>query len=338
MSLPSQQKKKRASGTAAAITDAAPNVLVVEDVGVSQTMARTLLTLEHYRVALAASGAQAIELYQRHATTLELVLMDVGLPGGMDGVAATVAIRQQQQQQHALHHRLRIYGLTGKVEPADLERYRLAGMDGCIAKGCLLLDSVREALDQSSRGVAFVCLLPTSVAAAAAPSASPSLSSPITLLLVEDVRVSRRIALQSLQRAGVAVLAVETGAAAIEAFRRHADTLTVILMDINLPDMSGTDATQQIRAAASHQRQRLLIFGLTGNTAPDNLAYYAAAGMDGCIAKGGSVGQQLHMAVEQAIAQVTAAAAAAATSTTSAPFVLIGISSLSSSSPLRSAP
>jgi CheY-like chemotaxis protein len=45
----------------------------------------------------------------------------------------------------------------------------------------------------------------------------------VTVLLVEDVRVSRRVALQALQRNGyTGAMAVDTGAAAIEAFRQHA--------------------------------------------------------------------------------------------------------------------
>jgi CheY-like chemotaxis protein len=175
----------------------------------------------------------------------------------------------------------------------------------------LLLESVREAVEQTRRGVAFVCLLQddsTSIDHTPFPSSSSSSSSMApSVLLVEDVRVSRDIALHTLRRHGYPnTIAVDKGAAAIDAFHRHAATLDIILMDINLPDMSGTRVTEQIRIIErEHQQQAqdrkpVLIFGLTGNTDAISLESYQQAGMNGCIAKGNS---HLHQAVAQAIEQ-----------------------------------
>jgi CheY-like chemotaxis protein len=112
------------------------------------------------------------------------------------------------------------------------------------------------------------------------------------------VRVSRCLVLQTLQRHGYpGAIAVGTGAAALDAYRHHVATLRIVLMDINLPDISGTDVTQRIRAleamtttttnTTAPHTHKLLIFGLTGNTDAQNLDVYETVGMNGCIAKGG---------------------------------------------------
>ena len=128
------------------------------------------------------------------------------------------------------------------------------------------------------------------------------------VLLVEDVRVAQRIAARALSAANYRVDVASSGEAAIERFRASAPTLRIVLMDINLPGMSGIDATEIIRrieadaaeaarAAGETPRPPVVVLGLTGNVDEVNLRLYESAGMDGCIAKG----RQLGDAVKQAL-------------------------------------
>lgn len=140
-------------------------------------------------------------------------------------------------------------------------------------------------------------------------SASPPAAGGIDVLLVEDVRVAQRIAARALTSAHYRVDVASNGEAAVEKFKALAQTLRIVLMDINLPGgITGTDATVRIRAheatleaaaraAGLPPPPRVLVLGLTGNVDEDNLRLYEAAGMNGCIAKG----KQLADAVQRAI-------------------------------------
>jgi len=76
----------------------------------------------------------------------DLILMDVKLPT-MNGVEATKAIRAHEgelKRKSAV-----IFGLTGSTDEEDLKAYELAGMDGCIEKGCVLTQAIGYALSKT---------------------------------------------------------------------------------------------------------------------------------------------------------------------------------------------
>jgi len=362
------------------------DIIVVEDLGVAQKIAHAALTRGHYKVEVAGDGPTAIELYKKYAPTLKAVLMDIHLPG-ISGIETTERIRKLESEMRPGQPPVYIYGLTGDVSEEDLIKYKQCGMDGCILKGRLLAEAVKEAMEQSQNGVEFVNLcdkegfnrvkststtptgsmVATSTDAATVPglrtgaspephpsatalltrlTASPpspnrspipsgrrlvpdlagSASSPAAsttaagagaatgtststgapvgpnVLLVEDVRVSQRMASRALEKAGYRVETADNGEGAVEKFKQHAATLKIVLMDINLPGISGTDATEEIRA---YEKQSLgrspsdqsIVFGLTGNVDTDNLKLYEESGMNGCIVKG----QMLASALKQAL-------------------------------------
>lgn len=353
------------------------DIIVVEDLGVAQKIAHAALTRGHYKVEVAGTGELALELYRKHMGALQAVLMDIHLPG-ISGIEATQKIRQMEQEAGIAP--VRIYGLTGDVDASDLAAYQAAGMDGCILKGKLLADAVRQAMEESNSGVQFVNLcdkqgskaatpapkpvvqqaaasssaaapkvpafngsveqikvesagpqqfgtprasqprqlmqnryqgsgqvkpgvgLPSAAAAAAAAPTTPVAVGP-NMLLVEDVRVSQKIALQALSRAGYKCIAADNGESAVEKYKQHASSFRYIIMDINLPGISGMEATEQIRqlekTLGSDEEGPLLIFGLTGNVDPENLTNYEAAGMNGCILKGKVLSEAVKQAIEQ---------------------------------------
>src|SRR5205085_1544806 len=103
-------------------------ILVAEDNIVNQRLAIRLLEKRGHRVAVANDGLQVLDLL--HARTFDLVLMDVQMPL-MDGVEATLAIRQQEQATGA---HLAIFAVTANAMKGDRERYLATGMDGYLAK------------------------------------------------------------------------------------------------------------------------------------------------------------------------------------------------------------
>ena len=103
-------------------------VLLAEDNLVNQHLALRLLKGWGLEVELAANGAEALNLLERHR--FDLVLMDVQMPG-MDGLSATRAIREMERRSGG---HLPIIALTAHAMASDRQRCLQAGMDAYVAK------------------------------------------------------------------------------------------------------------------------------------------------------------------------------------------------------------
>jgi CheY-like chemotaxis protein len=104
------------------------NILLAEDNRVNQKVASRLLEKRGHHVVLAENGAEALAALAQHS--FDLVLMDVHMPG-MDGIAATLAIRGQEEITGL--HQL-IIAMTALAMKGDRERCLAAGMDGYLSK------------------------------------------------------------------------------------------------------------------------------------------------------------------------------------------------------------
>jgi signal transduction histidine kinase/CheY-like chemotaxis protein len=105
------------------------------------------------------------------------------------------------------------------------------------------------------------------------------------VLLADDTPVNTVIARTILEKAGHSVVAVNSGAAAIEAIN-SGRPFDILLLDMEMPGLSGPETAQHIRAAeAQTQNRRLPILALTANTRPEAVAACLTAGMDGHLAK-----------------------------------------------------
>lgn len=124
------------------------DILLVEDVRVSQRVARVALMRAKYRVDTVDTGAEALKKVARKK--YGMILMDINLgEAQMDGCETTSKIREYERA----HHRPRcvIFGLTGSVSKEDIEKYRQHELDGVIAKGNVLISAVQEALDHHNK-------------------------------------------------------------------------------------------------------------------------------------------------------------------------------------------
>jgi PAS domain S-box-containing protein len=104
------------------------SVLLVEDDAVSQAFVSALLTQQGHSVLPAASGLEALELFERGS--FDLALMDVQMPG-MDGLQATAEIRKIES---AIGGHIPIIALTAYAMKGDRERCLEAGMDDYLSK------------------------------------------------------------------------------------------------------------------------------------------------------------------------------------------------------------
>ena len=106
------------------------------------------------------------------------------------------------------------------------------------------------------------------------------------LLLVEDNELNREIALEILKEAGFVVDTAEDGAVAVRNIKQAAPgQYDLILMDIQMPNLDGYEATRQIRALPDAEKASIPIFAMTANAFEEDRQNALEAGMNGHIAK-----------------------------------------------------
>ena len=110
-----------------------------------------------------------------------------------------------------------------------------------------------------------------------------SVSGPLRILVAEDNPVNQKVASGLLERAGHVVTIAENGKRAVaEAERLKYD---VILMDVQMPEMDGLEATRQIRELERHEGRRVPIVAMTAHAMQGDRERCLEAGMDGYISK-----------------------------------------------------
>jgi two-component system, sensor histidine kinase len=124
---------------------------------------------------------------------------------------------------------------------------------------------------------------PAPIEAEAAASARSGAVPPRRVLLVEDNIVNQRVAIGLLTRRGHAVTAVSNGQEAIDELERA--RFDVVLMDLQMPMMSGVDATAAIRERERTAGGHLPIVAMTAHAMAGDRERCLAAGMDGYLSK-----------------------------------------------------
>ena len=132
----------------------------------------------------------------------------------------------------------------------------------------------------------FTIMVGRAVAEREVPAPTFSLVPPTgqRLLLVEDNEVNRRIALRFLEKAGFMVDSVTNGRAAVTAIATGDYALA--LMDVQMPELDGLEATAEVRKMESAAgRRRLPIIAMTANAMNGDRERCLAAGMDDYLSK-----------------------------------------------------
>ena len=106
-----------------------------------------------------------------------------------------------------------------------------------------------------------------------------------TAILADDVEINREIVIAMLEGSGLQIECAENGSEALEMFRSSPEKYDVILMDINMPEMDGVEATRRIRALDAQEAAEIPIIALTANVLASEVETYFAAGMTDHIGK-----------------------------------------------------
>ncbi len=204
-----------------------------------------------------------------------VVIADLLMPE-MDGIELTRRIKSDPDLAAVA-----VVVLTSLGMRDDLERARAMGADGCLTKPAraTLLHSLLRTLLGPQQPVETE---PNPAPAAPMPEAE-ALRSGLRVLLAEDNPVNQEIARRQLQRLGVEVDIAGDGAAAVEAVARGGYDL--VLMDCQMPVMSGYDATGEIRRREVGTGRHIPVIAMTANAMAGDREECLRAGMDDYIAK-----------------------------------------------------
>ncbi|MCG9077508.1 response regulator [Laribacter hongkongensis] len=188
-------------------------------------------------------------------------------------------------------------------EQADLSTTRRFGGSGLGLAICRqlaqLMHGQLEVVSQPGTGSTFSLVWQAPVAtppavAPAGPVAPDGMPAGLRVLLAEDNPVNQRLALKMLEKLGIrAVLAANGRQAVTEARRMQPD---LILMDLQMPECDGLDATRAIRRLEQPQP---VIVALTANALAEDREACLAAGMDDHLAKPFTLAELRHMLASQ---------------------------------------
>ncbi|QJX45486.1 PAS domain-containing protein [Hymenobacter taeanensis] len=144
---------------------------------------------------------------------------------------------------------------------------------------------LESTVGQGSR-FSFELTLPRTAAVAAAEAFSPFDAGALQghrVLLIEDNEINRHVARLLLEEWGMMVDEAENGPNGLALYSTHA--YDVVLMDIQMPGMSGLEATAIIRKLPDVAKASVPILALTANAFRADNERYLAAGMDACLTK-----------------------------------------------------
>ena len=268
-----------AAESAADLLPAAPQALcavpalVVDDNATSRRILEEMLVAWGMRATLADSGVAALQALQQAAAPFALLLIDTHMPE-MDGFALAECIRRDPRSSAAV-----VMMLSSADLPSEMARCRALGVAAYLSKPIQhaeLLDAILTSLKAAppterppARAVADV-LRPTPVR-------------PLRILLAEDNVVNQKLVARVLERRGHTVTITNDGAAAVSAWRSAA--FDVVLMDVQMPNVDGFEATATIRAHERVTDAHVPIVALTAHAMKTDEERCLAAGMDAYLSK-----------------------------------------------------
>lgn len=105
------------------------------------------------------------------------------------------------------------------------------------------------------------------------------------LLLVEDIEINREIFVTLLEDSCIEIDEAENGRIGFERFRDNQDAYDIIIMDIQMPEWNGYEATRAIRDLGTPQSQSVPIIAMTANAFREDIEACLDAGMNGHLMK-----------------------------------------------------
>jgi two-component system sensor histidine kinase/response regulator len=249
-------------------------VLIVDDNATNRLILEEMLGNWRLRPFVAANVPDAMAMLRSaHAggQRYELILTDANMPD-VDGFTLVELVKQDAELSSTVIMMLTSGGRSGDI--ARCESLHVAAYLLKPVKQSELFDAIALALGISSPADA------EEVAAAVTPS---QCARSLRILLAEDSLVNQKLAVGLLEKYGHAVDVVADGRAALAVVESKCYDL--VLMDIQMPEMDGLEATRAIRAREGQRGGHIPIVAMTAHAMKGDRERCLEAGMDGYVAK-----------------------------------------------------
>ncbi len=252
-------------------------VLVVDDNSTNRRILQDVLANWKMDVTAVDGGAAALEALNRAKLAqrpFQIMILDCHMPG-MDGFMVADRVRNQAGPAQPI-----ILMLTSATQNGDTARARKLGIAIHLMKPIRqqdLHDALMRVLG-SYKPVEIADAIGAQRATAQNPS-GPGLR----LLLAEDNPVNQKLAVRILEKWGHSVRVVSNGKLAVEA--HSAEPFDAVLMDVQMPEMGGFEATALIRQAESISGSRIPIIAMTAHAMKGDREKCLENGMDAYVSK-----------------------------------------------------
>ncbi len=261
-------------------------VLVVDDNAANRTILERQTSGWGMVNRLAADGEQALKILREMADArqpADLVLLDMRMPGA-DGLQVARMIRADPVLAHT---GLIMLTSLGFMQPDST--WRAAGIEAHLqkpVKHARLIETMGLVLRNRSRNSQAV-ILESGGHAKPAPKLLEH-AREVRILLAEDNSVNQKVALRQLKKLGFSAEAVGNGLEALKVLDQH--PYPIVLMDCQMPEMDGYEATRQIRNREQHRlylppAEKHYIIAMTANALAGDRDECMAAGMSDYVSK-----------------------------------------------------
>ena len=300
---------------AAQVNLAGLSVLVVDDNATNRRILESMLSNWQMRATLVEDGGAALQALltaQQQGTPFELILLDGHMPE-MDGLMLAAELKRRP----ALAAPPIILLTSANELIPQAQRHEL-GLAACLLKPLRQAElqlTICETLGHTGRDARPVPVnqqpADQSFQQPADQSFQQSGHQPahqsggtLNILLAEDNLVNQRLAIRLLQKQGHSVVTALNGREALTAINNtsRGERFDLVLMDIQMPEMSGLEATAAIRAQEQTTGGHLPIVALTAHAMKGDRARCLAAGMDGYVSKPIQAAE-LHQAIAEVYAR-----------------------------------
>jgi CheY-like chemotaxis protein len=206
-----------------------------------------------------------------------VALVDAATPG-WDGLRLAEMI-----QTEPMIAGIPIVLMTFTAPGEDAGHLRTLGVAACLTKPVRyseLLDALRRVLDRHGDRPAEST---TPIRRGASPLVDPRVSHDVRVLVADDNFVNQKVAARMLEDMGCTVVVADNGRKALEAF--ESGDFTVVLMDIQMPQMGGIEALEAIRRLESGTGRHTPVLAVTAHNIKGDRESFLTAGFDGYLAK-----------------------------------------------------
>jgi len=252
-------------------------VLVVDDNGTNRRILDGMLRRWEMRPTLVEGGEVALaelSVARKAGEPYGLILTDMHMPK-MDGFSLVERIRQRPELATAI-----IMMLTSAGHRGDAERCKQLGVAAYLLKP-IRQSELREAIAQVLGAREQTGAIPLVTRYSLQDARDPM--TVLRILAAEDNPVNQRLVIRLLEKRGHRVVLAVDGRQAIEALNQG--SFDLVLMDVQMPEMDGFEATAIIREQEKKTGKHQPIIALTAHAMTGDRDRCLAAGMDGYLTK-----------------------------------------------------